>query len=229
MGRTPPCGTIGRMLLSYVSPWSLSWLALATALLHVGAEYSGHRTLTYVAKPATTTLILLLALRAPMPVAAEYQWAVIIGLIFALAGDTFLMLPSDQFLAGLVSFLLTHLCYIVAFAGLTASPYWSPAVPLLLLYGIGSYALLHNYVGSMRIPVLLYMTAILVMAWLALAMAWQQPGLWATYAAWGSILFVISDSVLAFNRFRRPVAGGQLIVLSTYYLAQWLIASSLYG
>ena len=211
-----------------LSPLTISLLALAATLLLLWAEQLAAKWLIYIAKPTATTLILLLALLAPAPVAEGYRWAIVVGLLFALAGDIFLMLPSDRFLAGLVSFLITHLCYIVAFAGQAVAPYWSPLGLGVLIYGGIVYGLLHPHLGSMRIPVLVYMTAILAMTWLALAMAWQQPGAWATFATWGSIFFVISDSVLALNRFRRPFAAAQWIVLSTYYLAQWLIAWSLF-
>ena len=57
----------------------LTLLALLTALLHLWAEYHGPRWLLYVAKPTTTTLILLVALVAKTPVGPFYQWASGIG------------------------------------------------------------------------------------------------------------------------------------------------------
>lgn len=223
-------------MLSMLSPLNLTVVALGTALLHLWAEHIGARWLTYVAKPLTMVLIIGLALRAATPVDASYQWWLVVGLLFALVGDIFLMLPSDRFLAGLVSFLVTHLCYTVAFWGQIDAPYWSSlglsslglSLLGLMIYAGIVYGLLHHHVGAMRFPVLIYLAAILIMAWLALTMAHQQPGAWADYAAWGSIFFVLSDSVLALNRFRRPFGAAQWIVLSSYYFAQWLIALSLY-
>ncbi len=204
----------------------LTLLALLTALLHLWAESHGPQWLIYFAKPTTTTLILLVALVAKPPVGPLYQSAIGIGLLFALAGDIFLMLPTDRFIAGLVSFLITHLCYIVAFGTQIRPPFWSPATLLLLLYALLIYGLLYRHLGHMRMPVLLYLVAIAAMAWLGLLFATQQQSVWALAAGVGSVLFVISDSVLALNRFRRPFAGAQWLVLTTYYLAQWLIAWS---
>ncbi len=207
----------------------LTSLALLTALLHLWAEYHGPRWLIYLAKPTTTTLILLVAFVAKTPVGPRYQWIIGIGLLFALAGDIFLMLPTDRFVAGLLSFLITHLCYIVAFGAQIHPPFWSPAGVVLLLYALLIYGLLHRHLGAMQLPVLLYMIAIATMAWLGLTLATQQPYAWTVAAAAGTVLFVISDSVLALNRFRRPFAAAQWLVLSTYYLAQWLIAWSVGG
>ena len=66
----------------------------------------------YLFKPATTILILFVAITAP---ASKYKFLIAIGMLFSLMGDIFLMLPSDQFLLGLICFLITHICYIVAF------------------------------------------------------------------------------------------------------------------
>lgn len=207
----------------------LTSLALLTAVAHLWAESHGPRWLIYLAKPATTTLILLVALAAKPPLGPLYQSAIGIGLFFALAGDIFLMLPTDRFVAGLVSFLITHLCYIVAFGAQIYPPFWSPASVAVLLYALLIYGLLYRHLGHLRIPVLLYMMAIAVMAWLGVTLATEQQSAWALAAGVGSVLFVISDSVLALNRFRHPFAAAQWIVLITYYLAQWLIAWSVSG
>src|SRR5215203_1018502 len=70
--------------------------------------------IVYIFKPLTTVLILVLALSA-ITETKRYKIAIVAGLICSLAGDVFLMLPGDQFLPGLVSFLLAHVCYLIAF------------------------------------------------------------------------------------------------------------------
>ena len=204
----------------------LSLLALSTAALHIFAEYRGRRWLVYWTKPATTSLLLTLAIVPLGPVSRFYQAAIVAGLLFSLAGDIFLMLPADRFLAGLVSFLLAHLCYSSAFG--LALPIWSLSwwgAPVLFFAG-GIYLLLHPYLGAMRLPVLFYMATISLMAWLAITLFIQRGEGWALAAAVGAILFVVSDAALALNHFRQRFASAQLIVLGTYYLAQWLIALS---
>lgn len=206
--------------------WLLSLSAFVTALTHLWAEYSGRYWLIYGAKPATTTCLLLIALYATAPVSPFYQIAISVGLLFSLAGDIFLMLPRDHFRAGLVSFLLAHLCYIGAFGAQVSWPYLSWWGLPVVGFAFGIYRLLAPHLGKMQLPVLVYMMVISLMAWLALTLFVQQQTTWALWAASGAVLFVISDSTLALNRFRQRFWSAQFIVLGTYYLAQWLIALS---
>lgn len=206
--------------------WLLSTLAFVTALSHLWAEYTARRWLVYITKPATTSLLLLIALGADTPVRPFYQLTICMGLLFSLAGDIFLMLPSDRFIAGLVSFLLAHLCYIGAFGTQATWPFLSWWGLPVVGFAVGIYILLAPHLGKMQLPVLVYMTVIALMAWLALTLFVQQRTAWALWAASGALLFVISDAALALNRFRRRFWSAQLVVLGTYYLAQWLIALS---
>ncbi|MEZ4729444.1 MAG: lysoplasmalogenase [Caldilineaceae bacterium] len=204
----------------------LTGLAFGTAILHLWGEYHGPQWLIYSAKPLTTTLLLLLAVVAPQPVSGFYQWSIVAGLLFSLVGDIFLMLPSDRFMAGLISFLIAHLWYIAAFASQVHWPLFSWwGVPVIIWGGV-IYVLLAPHLGRLRLPVLGYMAAILFMAWLAITLSGQRGETWTEWAASGAVLFVLSDSVLALNRFRKPFGSAQLIVLGSYYLAQWFIALS---
>jgi uncharacterized membrane protein YhhN len=151
---------------------------------------------------------------------------IVAGLVCSLVGDIFLMLPSDRFIPGLLSFLVAHLFYIAAFApgGARLSAIWY-AFPFLI-YGAVMLWTLSPHLGSMRLPVLVYMLVILVMAWQALS-RWvgaDQPG--SAPAFFGALLFTVSDSILAVDRFRGRVAHAQFYILSTYFTAQWLIALS---
>lgn len=210
----------------------LTLLPLVTGALHIRAEYlppdaPGRQRQIFLFKPLTTTLIILLALLAPRPEPPLYQILVIIALLFSLGGDIFLMLPQDRFIFGLASFLVAHLVYIVAFSLRTPELFTSWGLLLLLLYGVGMTAYLWPGVkAKLRLPVLLYILAILVMAWRGLEQ-WSQVGSTATLLAFaGTLFFVASDSLLAVNRFRRPFHLAQALILSTYYLAQLLIALS---
>lgn len=202
-------------------------LVLSMAAIHIFAEYYGPRWLVYWAKPITVLLILTIAVLTPQPISRFYQAAIVIGLLFSLAGDIFLMLPADRFLAGLVSFLFAHLCYISAFAAvmMTRDLSWWGA-PVIFTAG-GIYLVLRPNLGAMQLPVLLYMAVISLMAWLAITMFVQWGEGWALSAAVGAILFVLSDATLALNHFRRRFWYAQLLVLGSYYLAQWLIALSI--
>jgi uncharacterized membrane protein YhhN len=204
-------------------------LALATGALHIRAEYRGPRAQVYVLKPLTTGLILCIALLATAPVSPQYQKLIVLGLAFSLAGDVFLMLPSDRFLAGLFSFLVAHLLYIAAFSS-SHDPSFAPgALAPFALSGVAAAFVLWPYLGRMRVPATVYVSIILAMGWRA-AEQWQASGeAWAALALAGAVLFAVSDLVLAIKRFRSPFHSAQLVVLSTYYTAQLLIALSVTG
>jgi uncharacterized membrane protein YhhN len=206
---------------------SLSLLVFASAIASIRAEMTGRRSAVYVFKPLTMLFVLALALQPSTSTSVLYSWMIVGGLLFSLAGDVLLMLPSDRFAAGLASFLVAHLFYITAFA----SDAGFGSAPLALLpFALGSaalYPLLRPNLGRLEIPVLLYMLVIAVMAWQAVA-RWLAVGqLGALLASIGAVLFVISDAALALNRFHRPIPAAPLLKRSTYFSGQWLIAVSI--
>src|SRR3954469_1473839 len=137
--------------------WVLVSSILLFALIEVVCEQTGRGRLVYLFKPLTTLLIILLAL-SRTPIQGEgYKFLIVAGLIFSMCGDIFLMLPSDRFMAGLVSFLVAHLFYITAFAqGFPGMVGLWPLAPLGL-YGVGMYRFLSPGLGKMRLPVVIYM------------------------------------------------------------------------
>ena len=202
----------------------LMLLVILSASIHIRAEYRGPRQHVYVFKPLTMVFIWLIAIlgQATFPF---YKYMIIIGLLFSLAGDVFLMLPSDRFLAGLVAFLIAHLFYIAAFLSEISALTWWPLVPLVI-YGIVIYIIVASSLGKLKLPVLIYVVVILIMAWLAWE-RWSQTGQSGALLAFvGAVLFVISDTILAINRFRGAFKPSRALNLTTYFAAQWLIASS---
>ncbi len=204
----------------------LTALVVISAALTISAECRGPKRNVYFFKPLTTILIILLAAIPKYPVPAVYRYLIIAGLVFSLAGDVFLMLPSDRFILGLLSFLVAHLFYIAAFmfAGSGATSKLVGAV--LLIYGCLMLWRLWPTLGHMKTPVVVYTLAILLMA--LMAVSWYlKGGREGSYlAAVGAIVFVASDSILAFNRFKGSFRGAQFLILTTYFTAQSLIALS---
>ncbi|MEQ1514540.1 MAG: lysoplasmalogenase [Lysobacteraceae bacterium] len=208
------------------------WIPSAAAAI-VGATLGGPWLwLHYAGKPLATLLILWLAASAQPVVTARYRHAVLAGISLSLVGDVCLMLPGDHFVAGLIAFLLAHVCYIVAFApgssvkaragGLTLIA----AVALVNLVG-----LLPRIDAELKVPVIAYVAVLAAMAGVALARAWTPALSDATprsvrFAAAGAVCFVFSDSLLAWDRFAGNIPMPVLLVLGTYYIAQWCIAES---
>ncbi|MDQ3804027.1 MAG: lysoplasmalogenase [Acidobacteriota bacterium] len=205
---------------------ALSLLVLASALLAIRAEYRGPRPYVYLFKPLTVCLIILVALQTKFGTPGAYRSLVVAGLLCSLAGDVFLMLPRDRFVQGLVSFLVAHAFYFAAFAADGARGPSALAAAALAVYGALMVGLLWPRLGRLRGPVVVYVAVILLMAWQAVN-RWLTDGPPGSgLAAAGALLFVASDSLLAWNRFRGNFRAAQALVLGTYFAAQWLIALS---
>jgi len=207
--------------------WLVSVGILALALLDLAAIWWDRPTWRYVLKPGTMVLIILLAVSG-LPEAGPYGWLLLAGLLFSIAGDILLMLPSDRFLPGLLSFFIAHLLYIAAFRGPLSLGGGSGLVALGLgVAGFSYFWLLKRGVveqggKGLLLPVLAYVIVISVMVWRAFGTG--QPLLIA-----GALLFYLSDAILAGARFIRPHRLADLGVMSTYFAAQYLITLSLFG
>jgi uncharacterized membrane protein YhhN len=206
----------------------LTILAVISALLHMWGEYQGPDLLIYIFKPLTMIFIITIAVLAKVPPSQKYKLAIIAGLLFSMLGDILLMLPVDLFIAGLLSFLVAQTIYIYAFRKGRPLRLKFLAMLPFVVYGLIIYLILLPKLNGMEIPVGVYVLVILTMAW----QAWDQwddvRSRWALLAFIGAVLFVISDSILALNRFGEPFAAARALTLSTYYSAQWLIATSNY-
>jgi uncharacterized membrane protein YhhN len=207
----------------------ISLAVILSASLAIVAYYlrPSRRALFYVFKPLTTILILAAALLPGAFLSDQYAGAIAFGLLFSLVGDIFLMLPGDRFLFGLVSFLVTHLCYIAAFLTNASAPgFLWPALPLSLMGAIVLAFLWPALSSSLKGAVSLYVAVIVTMAVLAAgrALALHAPD--TLSAAIGALLFMTSDAILAISRFRRPFHLSQAVALGSYFSGQLLIALS---
>ncbi len=154
----------------------------------------------------------------------------IAALTFSLAGDVLLMFPG-YFIPGLVAFLLAHLCYLALFR--QGVPWFPSRRALLATLAIGAavYALLWSGLNPvLKIAVAAYVVAIALMAAQAVGRATVLREKPATLVAVGAAFFMLSDALLAFNRFVQPLQLAGLAapfwVLSSYYIAQLLIANN---
>jgi uncharacterized membrane protein YhhN len=143
-----------------------------------------------------------------------------------LAGDVFLMMPSDRFISGLITFLIGHICYLSAFTtGAGFRWTWWLMFPFII-YGIVIVIILLPSLRVLRIPVVVYSAIMVLMAWQAWERWHRLQNNFTLWAAIGAIFFLFSDSVLALNRFRKPLPHAQKLILGSYYTAQMMIAAS---
>jgi uncharacterized membrane protein YhhN len=158
------------------------------------------------------------------------------GLFFSWIGDIALMFQHiDQFnfLVGLGAFLLAQLCYGVAFAfnigDMDAER--GPLVPVAISIGLVIYGVLlalvvvpRAAVEGVDVPVIIYAGAITLMGVLAAFRYGRTfPGSFLLVMS-GAVLFIASDSILAYSRFVKPLAVAPWAIMLTYGLAQFMIA-----
>ena len=207
---------------------ALAAVAVLVAVLAIRAHYleDRQRWQVYAFKPLATLLILVLALSLS-PARPDYQWAIAAGLVLSTAGDVFLMLPRDRFVAGLASFLLAHLCYLRAFS--IEVPFGAGLLLWLPFFAAGGMVVALVWPGlkpALRGPVVVYVIVIAAMAGQATGRWYAAGSAVALAAAVGAGLFVVSDAVLAIDRFRWPFRAARAVTLTTYWAAQLLIAIS---
>ncbi|HXP22873.1 MAG TPA: lysoplasmalogenase [Candidatus Sulfotelmatobacter sp.] len=185
--------------------------------------------LVYVSKPLATALILGMALVNWRGSRGSYSYSlsISIGLLFSLVGDIFLLWPSLYFIHGLAAFLLTHLAYLIAF---TRDARFPARVWIWILYlaiAATLYAFLYpNLPVPLKLPLALYSALLSSMAAQAMGRFLVVKTKPAQSAAIGAVFFMLSDFLLAFDRFHTLILLAPVLILIPYYLGQWLIASS---
>jgi uncharacterized membrane protein YhhN len=204
--------------------WPL--LAVAAAVLAIRSSLLGRRNLALFFRPLTMLLVIATASGEARPVSAEYQFFVVTGLVFSLAGDMFMVLPRKRFAAGLTGFLAAHVSYILAFRPASGRPVSTGTVLPFLVLGLLVFRFLAPTLGKMKFPVLVYIVAITTMTTFAAGRFIDSGGASAFLAFAGAAFFMASDGVLAYDRFVRKIGRAQLFILGLYYSAQLLIALS---
>jgi len=207
-------------------------LMLQSAALATATSALGLTQWHLLFKPMTMVIAIILIANSDHATSTLSQYGtksrsfMLAALAGSLAGDVFLMLPGF-FIPGLVSFLVAHLFYVALFKG---GQRWFPhrgALAATLCVGAAMYAFL--WVGGLppglRAPVAAYVLVIALMAAQAMGRATVLRDGPSLLVALGAGFFMLSDSLLATNRFVAPLPGSQVWVLGTYYAAQALIVS----
>jgi uncharacterized membrane protein YhhN len=214
------------------SAWLLLAIFLAVAAIDWVAVHLGRKGLEYLAKPGCM-LVLIGAALAIDPSDDAARGALVVALVLSTAGDVFLMLPGRQpgtgganlFVAGLASFLLAHVAYVVGFVldGVEARGLAVGLVPVALVVALVGRrvvrAVRRGDEPELATPVLAYIGVISAM--LLFAFGTGDPR-----AAVGALLFAGSDSLIAWERFVRPRSWAPLTIIITYHLAQALLVVS---
>ena len=214
--------------------WILILFAVA-ALTNLYAELTSKQMLVYCSKPLLMlTLVTYFGLSTPK---SKFKNWILLGIVFAMFGDIFLMLNgrhgadnSPMFLYGLGSFLLTHVFYTLAFVGyprkmkgfLQQKPLW--LLPFLVYFILFWYNMYQYIPSELMLPVAVYSSVIVIMAMAAMNLSNKIPRTTANILLLGVLLFVFSDTCIALNKFTDislPAPG--LVIMLTYILGQLTI------
>ncbi len=198
----------GALLATTLVVAALDWFAVAR----------DERRLEYVMKPLTMVVLIGAALALDDVDGTARTWFVV-ALAFSLAGDVFLMLPSDLFIPGLASFLVGHVAYIVglqSYDSSTAGLVVGLVVVLVAIPILGlriGMAVRAGDEPELLAPVIAYMAVISAMVVSASATG-------NVVAIAGAVSFYASDALIAWTRFIEDYPWGRVAVMVTYHLAQ---------
>ena len=202
----------GIRLVTWVLPMAIAGVI---AVLDWWAVATDRRGIERWAKPAV--MVFLIAAAVLIPAESDWiRWWIVIGLAFGLVGDV--LLYADRFIPGAAAFLVGHLAYIVA---LVPIEHPLPAVAFGLVI-VGAFAISLGrcivrgawrqspLLGGIVVAYMITIGAVVVLA----------VGSWSTIAGIAALLFMASDTLLAWARFVGSAPGGRVAVMVTYQLAQ---------
>ncbi len=183
--------------------------------------------LHYVTKPLVLVSLIIFFLKHNQHLNSKTKTVMLFALLFSLLGDVLLMFVENStnfFIGGLVAFLLAHVMYILVFLKKRNSTKLSMLfVFLLFIYAFGLFYVLKDSLGDMLIPVIAYMLVILSMVISATLRKNSVSKTSYGLVFIGALFFMISDSVLAINKFYNPIPLSNIIIMLTYAIAQYLI------
>jgi len=207
------------------------WIVLFALVLLIDlvAVYSNNESLRFITKPLLMPLLAIYLLVQTRSATSSLKVWIFLALFFSWVGDIMLLFEesgSNFFLFGLSAFLVAQVFYIVFFHNIRMKEYIRGNALLLLLV-IVYYSILMSvlspYLGNMKLPVRIYGVVLSFMLMLAMHTMLGKHKKAAAWLMTGAILFVSSDSLLAFNKFFSAFNYAGLIIMLTYGVAQLLI------
>jgi uncharacterized membrane protein YhhN len=184
----------------------------------------------FVTKPLIVLFLISYFISSVQLVPNFLKWWVVGGLALSWLGDVLLLFEERNalfFILGLSAFLLAHICYIVFFNKIRRIERMRGHFLLflfVLIYYAALMQLLGPELGDMKVPVWIYGAVISTMLWVALHLNKVYHSNSGLFIMMGAILFVLSDTALAINKFYQPFTGAGIVIMLTYGLAQWFIA-----
>jgi uncharacterized membrane protein YhhN len=193
------------------------YIFLAFAILFIGLLPLEPYTGNFVIKAIPALSLAVLAFIAVSGSRGKLLFA---SLLFCAAADIALELAAGRyFVIGLGLFLIAHILFIVTFSrDFKAQKSQIPVILLLIVYAKMMAFVMTPSLKEMVIPVYIYLTAITLMAIFAALRASKND-----FTLYGAIAFIVSDSILAINKFMMPVPAADYLIMIAYYLSLFLI------
>lgn len=203
-----------------------SILFLLISIADIYTIVAGNRDLEMIAKPLITTSLIVLYL---LSVKKPNFWYVS-AVFFCFWGDVLLMFPKKFFVLGLASFLLAHVFYIAISSKFLSKV--SPAkillhsLPFLAILGVLMYTIYPN-LGGLLIPVIVYGIVISVFGVVTFLVYTSEKTTTNLWLFLGALTFILSDSILALNKFYESSEILGISIMITYIVAQYLICRTM--
>ncbi len=202
------------------------WISAAADIIGIAANIP---VLYYAAKPLLLPVLIILLASATGAVRGKK--IMLVALFFSWMGDVLLMFESRHalfFIFGLVCFLTTHILYIIYFLSITSENIsllkkYPLFIALVAAYGVSLVWLLFPHLAGLKIPVMVYAAVICTMLLCSLHIFHKVNSTTNILYVSGALFFVLSDSLLAVNKFYQPFAYAGVFIMLTYCLAQYLI------
>ncbi len=209
----------------------LAYLFWLLALLDVAGIAANIEMLHFAVKPLLIPALWLLLYFTKSAVPGKNL--LLTGLFFSWLGDMFLLFEYKHalfFIFGLVSFLTTHIFYIVYFLRIQSQKIsllkkQPVLIALVLAYGITLVWQLYPHLGDLKLPVMVYAAIICTMLLCSLHIFLKVNKKSAAFYLLGAAAFVVSDSLLAINKFYQPFANAGVLIMLTYCAAQFFIVT----
>ncbi len=210
---------------------SLTTIYFAIGIICIAFETIGMRWPALIVKALIMPVLLIIYYRPVKDQMNNFHRMIISALIFSWLGDITLEfeLANDIFfMVGLSCFLIAQIVYLIAFFS-TKGPnvlFYNKVYLLLpvMIYGIFIICLLYGGLADMKVPVIIYTVVILSMLTSALNREKKVNRQSYILLLAGAILFVMSDSMIAINKFGYPFPLSGIAIMITYITAQYLIA-----
>lgn len=200
------------------------------SILYVSCIIFDLATLVFYLKPS-----LLLPLIFAVFISTSFKNKIILfaALVFSWLGDILLLFvfkDAIYFILGLVAFLTAHIFYIILFIKeikkANGRIQFKNGLILIAIYLTVLLLILIPHLGGLVIPVIIYAVVISTMLYMAYLLSFYRANPTSAYLLTGAISFILSDSILAFNKFYHPMPIAGFLIMVTYLYAQWALVKS---